>query len=331
MIPTYSLNNIPQDIPPFVSLAGQDDCVNGYHDVFVNYYDDETGYPIQLTDTGNAYLASLYGIGGAIILKKSMTDKEYIEYLYSLRDYSWDMSLSASVSTGEPSDTWYRANSFNVSLNFSVYPIFDNHNGSPTFDTADYLAPPARCLLQNSINQANYNNQSAYIHINSMSGIDEVLTGTMTDSHHRSNKNYLLNNNWQYGNTLFFERVNIWERDYYSANGYANYFHNAETDDERAPFGFLGTGLLLSMPTFYVTAPYYSTDQSRYYHDFFKCDFSTFYNNPDFNDGRDIPWNFSFDGVDYQSYFNVFGGLWTERTTTGTITTDESYFNFLDS
>jgi hypothetical protein len=330
MIPSYSLSNIPQDIPPFVSLAGQDDCANGYGDVFVNYFDEDTGYPIELVDTGNAYLASGYGMGGSIILKKSMTDREYIEYLYSLRDYNWSMSLGYSVSSGEPDSSWYRSSSFNIGLNFSVYPIFDNHSGSPTFNTADYLAPPARCLLQNSINQANYYNQSAYIHINSMSGIDEALTGVMTDSQYRSNKIYLLNNNWQYGNTLFFERVNIWERDYYSVDNYPYYFQYANTDAERAPFGFVGTGLALSMPTFHITVPYFYEPQSRYYHDIFKCNFATYFNNLDVT-GGDAPWYFSFDGVDYQSYFNITGGIWGDSTTSASITTADSYFNFLDS
>lgn len=330
MISSYSLNDIPNEIPPFQSLAGQDDCIYGFGDVFVNYYDELTGSPIELVDTGNNYIANDYGVGGALILKNSMTDKEYIEYLYSLRHYDFNLNLVYSASKGSQSSNNYRSSSFNINLNYTLYPILDDHAGEPTFSTAEYIAPPARCLLNNRINKGQVGAfESAYIHFDSFSGADEIKKN-MTSSDYQSNKTFILSDNWTYGNYLFFRRVNIWEKEYYSDGNYGYWFWDATTDEEREPFNFLGTGLALNFPAFTVSVPYYDSNTSRYYHDNHRCSLCYYYGNPQSNSGRDASWSFTFDGVDYQSYFNVLYGTWSNRTTSCAITTADSYFTFLN-
>ena len=327
MIPSYSLNNIPQDIPPFASLAGQDDCVNGYDNVFVTNYSDYENI-VNMKDMGTHYIDSYYGLYGAIILKKSMTEKEYIEYLYSLRDYNWnfDISHSATRNANDNIPDNDITSSFNIQLDYTLYPIFDNHSNDVNYNTAEYLAPPARCLLNNNTNGSVRDLEHTWLKINSLSGAERVTNLSNT---YGVNKTFLVLNDWYGGNYIFFRRVNIWARDYWSDGTNHGYFHNANTEAEREPFGYLGTGLVLTLPYFHVRVPY--TANGQIYHLSHTCSFSTYYGNNIY--GNDTPWVFTFDGEDYTSYFNTIVGLWdtNSHSASASVSTTESYFNFLDS
>ena len=326
MIPSYPLASIPQDIPPFKSIAGVEDCFFSYSNLFVNYYDSLYGYPAQMVDTGNAYIMDDYGLSGALIFKTTLSDKDYIEYLYSLRDYHWNLDISYTGEVGSSQLGNYRSSSFNIQLDFNYYPIFATSGGQyPSYNSAQYLAPPARCLLENSMNSRVGTNQMVWVNINSFSGAYEIAPN-MTNRY-GTNQTYILFNEWLYGTYLWLERVNIWEYEYLPDHGYFIY---AQTDEDRAPFNFLGTGLLIQMPIFNVAVPYYDNNTSRYYHDVHRCHFARYYSNTT-NTSVNAPWYLTFDGVDYQSYFNVAFSMMNTASLSASITANDSYFNFLDS
>lgn len=332
MTPYYSLNNIPQDIPPFASLVGLDDCILGVGDVFVKDYRTHQGHgTYEMKDMGTHILSSFDGYMSSIVLKKPMTDKEYIEYLYSFRDYNFQLSFSHSALLPNSTTTY---SSFSIDIDYTYYPIFDDHGGSVTYNTAKYLAPPSRCLLNNAFISGHgtvaNRLEHVWFEVNSISGATYDPTGIAHYTDH--SKTFLLFGQVLMGSNVFFRRVDIWERELYiDDNGNTVYFSKGLSDEINEGFGYLGRGLQIFIPEMKVVVPH--TSYGFNFHQTHQCNFVQWYDPQYYGAGEvNAMWTFTFDGVDYDSYFNV---VRTSLQTTGasisaSSTVKDSYFNFLD-
>ena len=136
MIPYYDLNNIPNDVAPFQSIAGNDECVYGIPNYFL---EDQNTHYLGWEGYDHGTHASLYN--GIAVYQPNITLKEYIELLYSIKGYKIDADVSfSSQDFSQSTYTW----SFNFSAN--SYPVLNS-------DQTKYLAPASRCLINNRTNK----------------------------------------------------------------------------------------------------------------------------------------------------------------------------------